>query len=80
MQTGLPGGYDPLRQRMMTVSRGVSPTERHALEEARQALADAITRHYDVAGLDRAVGDVVTLLEDKTGRAPSAPRREGFWR
>ncbi|OGQ24974.1 MAG: hypothetical protein A2138_02750 [Deltaproteobacteria bacterium RBG_16_71_12] len=59
---------------------GVSPTERHALEEARQALADAITRHYDVAGLDRAVGDVVTLLEDKTGRAPSAPRREGFWR
>ncbi|MBI1947128.1 MAG: VWA domain-containing protein [Deltaproteobacteria bacterium] len=59
---------------------GVTPTERHPLGEARLALADALTRHYDVAGLDRAVGDVVTLLEDKTGRAPATPRREGFWR
>lgn len=59
---------------------GVPPTERRAFEDALRALADALARPFDLAGVERSVSDVVLLLQGHTGRAPAAPRREGFWR
>ena len=59
---------------------GVSPAERRALEEALRTLTEALGRTFDVAGVESAVADLVALLEGYTGRAASAPRREGFWR
>ncbi len=59
---------------------GVAPAERRALEEALRMLAEALARPYDVTGVERAIGEAARLFEAHCGRAPAAPRREGFWR
>lgn len=59
---------------------GVSPAERRALEDALRALTEALGRPFDLAGVERAVGEVVTLLEGATGQPATTKRREGFWR